>query len=650
VSAFAGIVAFDAAVPNKQTENTVCRAVTALRPGRVAARRLDGALFAQRASAGVGGGGDRIPTSLASRDGRILFAASARLDNREELGAALGLTSPELARLADADLLLRMIEHHGDAGVARCLGAFAFALWDTHARCLTLGRDCLGNKPLFYHRGHGWVAFATTLGGLLTFPDVPREIDDVALAHFMALHTNEGPQTFYRGVERVPTRSLVTIDNAGMRHRCYWAPVLDAPPPYHRDEDYVARARELFDQAVAAATRDTPHIAIATSGGLDSSAIAATAARLGMAESITCFTMVPPPGTTVDVGPFRYFDERDKVAALARMHPQLSVRWIAPESLHPYELDYTRLFARAHLPIFGPVAHGWYAHLTDAVAAAGHRALLVGNYGNYGLTWRGNFALLGLIRTRAWSEFARELRATARSSGRSLGRTFVGDVVVPGAPSALRRLIYRMRGRNPDSVAHFSALNPAFIAEHALAQQWRRRGFDPWFGTDGWNPVQYRAAILFDLSQFARDLGGMAEEISGVEIRDPHRDRRLLEFVLSIPEPMFHRNGVPRAFARQVLSDRLPPEILNEQRRGAQVPDWFRRLQARRQDIAAEIERLEASPLASRLIDLPRLRRLMTQWPKDEHEAEQHLKAYRLVLSRGVHTGQFVRWVEGTNA
>lgn len=649
MSAFAGIVAFGTAIPNKQIEDTVCRAITMLRPGRVAVRRLDGALFAQRAPSGFSGG-DRGPPFIGGRHGRTLFTALARLDNREEVGADLGLASPELAQLADPDLLLRMIEHHGEAGLARCLGAFAFALWDADARCLTLGRDCLGNKPLFYHRGRGVVAFATTLNAMLALPDVSRDIDDVALARFMALDLADGQQTFYRDIERVPSRSLVSIDDAGVRQRHYWAPNLDAPPPYRRDEDYVARARELFDQAVAAASRDLPHLAIATSGGLDSSAIAATAARLGSAQSITCFTMVPPAGAQIDVGPSRYVDERDKVTALARMHPQLGVQWIAPESLHPYELDYTRFFARANLPVLGPPAHAWYAHLNDAVAASGHRGLLVGSYGNFGLTWRGDFALLALLRAGAWSEFAHEWRAAARHSGRSLTRTFAGDVAVPGAPAALRRLIYRLRGRDPDSVAHYSALNPAFIAEHGLDRQWRTRGFDPWFGGDGWHPARHRAFMLFDRNQFGRDWTGMAEEINGFEVRDPHRDRRLVEFALSVPEPMFRRNGTPRSFARQVFADRLPREILNERRRGAQVPDWFRRLQVRRQDIAAEIERLDASPLASRLIDLPRLRRLMTQWPKDTAEAEQRLDAYKFVLSRGVHIGRFVRWVEGRNA
>jgi asparagine synthase (glutamine-hydrolysing) len=405
----------------------------------------------------------------------------------------------------------------------------------------------------------------------------------------------------------------------------------------------------LFNQAVAAATRDTPHVAISTSGGLDSSAIAATVARRGAAESSTCFTMVPPAGTQIDVGPFRYLDERDKVAALARTHPELTVRLIDTAALHRFDRDATRFFARANLPVTGSIVHGWYAHLTDAVLAARHRVLLVGNYGNFGLTWRGNFALLALLREQNWILFARELRAAARQSKRSLGRTLVGDVLVPGAPAPLRRLLHRLRGRDAHSVAHYSALNPAFVAEHGLARQWRRRSFDPWFVGDGWNPKRHRASRMFDLNQTLRDLGGMAEEINGMEVRDPHRDRRLLEFALAVPEPMYRRNGVARSFARHVFADRLPPEILNEHRRGAQVPDWFARLQTRREDIAAEIERLEASPLASRLVDIARLKRLVMQWPRNETLAEQRLDDYKFVLTRGLHIGQFVRWVEGGN-
>jgi asparagine synthase (glutamine-hydrolysing) len=647
MSALVGIVALDGAPIDREMEASASRAITAIRGGQVAVRRVPGAAFVQRdSSAGTPAAGEAYP--LTGADGRSLFAAIARIDNREELAAGLGLSSTELARTSDTRLLSSMYERWGDDGVARCVGSFAFARWDAGERRLKLGRDCLGNRPLFYHRGSHYVVFATSLGTLLAIPGVPRAIDEIALAQFIAVNHREQERTFYRGIERVPSRTMVTLDRDSIRSRKYWEPDVNAPPPYTREEDYVERARELFDIAVASVTRDTPHVTIGISGGLDSSAIAATAVRLGMAQSITCFCIVPSLGTQLDVGPFRYLDERDKVAALARMYPNLDVRFVVLEPNPTIEDNERRYFSRTNLPALGPIGIGIGRYFTDEAEAAKHPVVLLGSYGNYGLTWAGQLSLVALLRARQWSTFAHELRAVARESDRSLARAFAGDVIMPMAPFSMRRLIYRLRGRDPDSVAQHSALNPTFIAEADLARQWREQRFDPWFGPNDSNPARWRAERLFDHTQYISDSRGMADEITGHEVRDPHADRRLLEFALAVPEPMYRRDGVPRSFGRRVLADRLPPEITGERRRGAIMPNWFRTLDAGR--AARDIERLEASPLASRLIDLPRLKRLVAQWPKDAQAAEKHRAEYRLAVGRGLHVGRFVRWVEGGNA
>jgi asparagine synthase (glutamine-hydrolysing) len=630
MSAFVGIVALSGRSIDRETEERAARALARRGNGRTRVARSESALFMEHV--GPRDRAAQIKTPIPSPR-TTLFAALA-----------------ELAQTPDAALVEHRFEKLGDAGVARCLGAFAFAHWDAASRRLTLGRDCLGNRPLFYHRGAEFIWFATSLGVLLALPGVPRAIDELALAQFIAVNNGNERQTFYRGIDRVLSRSLVTIDPQGTRYRKYWSPDLDVPPPYRRDDDYVERARELLDIAVASATRDTPRVAIAASGGLDSSAIAATAARQSFAEHIACFCLVPPPATTVDVGRFRYLDERDKLAELGRMYPRLDIRFVCPDTIHPEAYDDARYFARLHLPAFDPAGLGVGAYVPDAVAAEGYRTLLIGNYGNFGLTWWGRFSLLELFRARRWGDLGRELRATAGENDQSLVRVLAANLVVPSAPHWMRRLIYRLRGRDPDSVAQHSALNPDFVAETGLARQWQKEGFDPWFGPRHSDPRKLRAYRLFDHNQYARDVRGIAEEVYGLEVRDPHGDRRLLEFALSVPEPMYQHDGVQRAFARRVLADRLPPAILQERRRGASAPTWFQSLDAKRKDIAENVERLRASRLASRLLDLPRLNRLIDQWPKNADEAEQRVVEYRLALARGVHVGRFIRWVEGGNA
>src|SRR5260370_20053532 len=159
MSAFAGIVALTGKSIEWGTEDRAASALTALRKARTVVRRVDNALIVQRAAPDEADGKTQ---PLANPDGSILFAAHCHLDNREELGGALGLAGAELARTSDAALLLRIFERWGDAGVARCLGAFAFAHWAPPPRRLTLGRDFLGNRPLFFHHGPPFAGFRTT--------------------------------------------------------------------------------------------------------------------------------------------------------------------------------------------------------------------------------------------------------------------------------------------------------------------------------------------------------------------------------------------------------------------------------------------------------------------------------------------------------
>ena len=636
---FVGFVRFAGGSIDLRYEHQGRRAAGGTRPERVGTRHLDNALFIHSQS----------ETGLLSgRGGRSLFAASARLDNRSELAEALGLSAADLARASDEALLLRMFERWGGDGVARCLGAFAFAHWAADTRRLTLGRDCLGHCSLLFHPAGDGVVFSNRIGALLALPDVPREINDMALANLLAVNQFGPRGTAYRGIERTPSRSLVTIDRAGVRHEYYWSPDFDAPPPYRRDEDYVARARELFDQAVLSTTAGAGDVAIATSGGLDSSAIAATVARLGCASRIVCYTALPPPDVNVTVKPHQYRDERDKVESLGRMYPALDLNFMTRDGLHPFDEDHARFFAEALLPRMAGIAVGGAGFMIDTMSA--HRLVLYGLAGNLGLTWTGRCSLLALARAGQWATLARELPLVARQKRQDVGRTFVSDVVRLAMPPGLRRLERKIRGHDPDGVAHYCALNPDFIAQNNLPQLWREQGFDPWLEPDGWNPARWRARMLFDKTGADRDNHDWPAQKRGLARRDPYADRRLLEFALAVPESLYRRNGVPRSFARAVFADRLPREILQETRRGANNLAWFRTLDRRRPQIAAEVEYMEASPTACRLIDVPRLKRLLDQWPKDERDAQFRSTEYRAVLDRAVHIGNFIRWVERANA
>ncbi len=632
MSAFAGIVLFGEASIDSGLATRLTSIISRHGAGRPRVQRSARAIIVQSGAS----------TARGAEGTDTVFVASSRLHNGAELAARAG--NP-IAK-DDAAIIQGLFEASGDTGLAQILGPFAFAHWNERTGELTLGRDCNGERPLFFHRGDGCVAFASYLPDLLALPDVPRRLDETMMAHFLALNHREYERTFYVGIDRVPTRSRVTITSGGAEMRRYWSPKLDAPAPCRSDGEYVERARELFDRAVARCLKDTPKVAILTSGGLDSSAVAATAARLGHGD-VTCYTGVPPSDFVAATRPHRYGDERPKVEALGRMHPTLQMRSVAPEGSHPYQDDGARLFSLIGLPMRNPCNMGWFGGLEDAIQEDGHRVTLNGSKGNYGLTWPGRHILTALAAKGRFGRMLREARVLARQRKRPLWRVLAAEAL-PLMPDLVQTLYMRLHGQIPGDVSGFSLLSDDAIEGLDLRRQWREAGFDPQYRLPA-NPLAQRAHQIYDQLQVVRDAQAMSPLWKGCEVRDPHADRELMEFCLAVPEEHYQRDGVARSFARQVFADRLPGEILNERLRGEQAPNWFESLDARKETVAADIERIEASPIAGRLMDLPRLKRLYADWPTSVGDAEARIRDYRLGLNRAVHVGQFIRWVEGGN-
>jgi asparagine synthase (glutamine-hydrolysing) len=100
------------------------------------------------------------------RDGALALVADLRLDNREELAAALSIADVTLAAMPDSALLLSAYKEWGADCVEHLIGDFAFAVWDSVARTLTLARDHMGQRHIFYHQGEGFFAFAAEIKGL----------------------------------------------------------------------------------------------------------------------------------------------------------------------------------------------------------------------------------------------------------------------------------------------------------------------------------------------------------------------------------------------------------------------------------------------------------------------------------------------------
>jgi asparagine synthase (glutamine-hydrolysing) len=220
------------------------------------------------------GGAQPVP----NHDGTVRLVADARIDNRVELGRALGVPPGERDTLSDAAWILRAYEAWGDECADRLEGDFAFVLWDGPRRRLFGARDALGIKPFFYTSTAGGrtFRFASEPGALVGGADgIGPEPNLELMARYLLNRFGDPEATLYRGVRRLPGGATITVDRSGLRTRTYWRP--DPEVRHDRGEECVERFRDLFGQAVADRLRAVGPVGAYLSGGLDSSAIVAAA-------------------------------------------------------------------------------------------------------------------------------------------------------------------------------------------------------------------------------------------------------------------------------------------------------------------------------------------------------------------------------------
>jgi asparagine synthase (glutamine-hydrolysing) len=411
-----------------------------------------------------------------------------------------------------------------------------------------------------------------------------------------------------------------------------------------RPEEYEEGLREQMDRAVAVRLRGSGgRVASHLSAGLDSSAVAATAARLLQPEggSVTAYTSVPREGFEGRGIGTSIADEGPLAASVAALHPNMEHVKIRSGALSPIEkLDpYFFLFER---PFLNLCNGNWATAILDDARARRLGILLTGQAGNMTISYDGMQHLAELAKQGRLLRLSR-LAGSLVANGTRLG-TVAAQVLGPFLPVPLWEAIGRVRGKG-QRVTESTAINAAQLPaleraarERALDFSYRPRS-DPW---------ETRLWVLgrVDHGNYNKGmLGGW-----GVDVRDPTADRRLAEWCLSVPAEQFLHGGVPRSLARRAFRDRLPAALLDERRKGFQAADWHEGLTAARGQLVAEVERLREVAPAGETLDLARMEKLLADWPEGDWHKDKVMRKYRLALLRGISAGHFLRRASGSNA
>lgn len=487
-----------------------------------------------------------LPTS--DPTGRFWITWEGRLDNREALAQKLGLDAAQAREMTDAGYVLAAYARWKDACVEHLLGDWAVVIWDTAARRLFCAKDPLGWRPLFYAQHNGMLVAGSEPLQLFAGSLVPRVVNDEFLLRFLAGAVQEPGSTCYAGVHDLEGGQSLLVQDGSVSLKTWWARPRVTPRRFRTPEEAVDEFVALFREATRARLRSNRKIGVFLSGGLDSSYVAAVAAREG--GQITGILGYAPDTRLMDER--RYAREVAGHVGITCHEIDISDCW----SLSSNWLDDSVFDAPEH-----PVQGSAHVRLAIAAREAGIGVTLGGEGGD---EWMSGYrcGADALLRGRlgaAW-QIARATRG-ARSTAHTLGRYAFVDL----APFPVQDAVAALRGKRrwndfTTTVQH----RPGWVSQrrHQRALAWQRRqGADIYWRL-------YRRGI--NESVYWRERHAFAP--NRVDHRTPFNDLRIIEFMASTPEWMKQFQGRPKDLLREAeyrvlpstIPDRLDNGIFNE--------------------------------------------------------------------------------------
>ena len=222
---------------------------------------------------------------MSSPDARFVLAYNGELYNDHDLRSELGSMGVRFRTACDTETLLHALITWGDDAIDRLRGMFAFVLYDTHTDMITMARDPLGIKPLYYsilgQGEHRQLAIASEIPALLEHPGIDRTPDPITLsAYLSSIRTTLGTRTMFESIQTLEPGDWVTMS---LKH-----------PPETRQRNWWDEPRRAPTQGIRQTIEESVHRHLRTdvpmctllSGGLDSAIIATLAMRsLGALDS-----------------------------------------------------------------------------------------------------------------------------------------------------------------------------------------------------------------------------------------------------------------------------------------------------------------------------------------------------------------------------
>jgi asparagine synthase (glutamine-hydrolysing) len=220
--------------------------------------------------------GGRQPIS--NETGDIVLVCNGEIYNSPELRSELISAGHQFRTNSDVEVILHLYEDHGEKCVDFLRGMFAFAIWDARQKILLLGRDHMGQKPLFYYQDEQNFLFASEIQALLASDVIDRKLDANALWHYLSLRFMPDQYSLLKNVKKLPAATTLMLKDGRPIFRRYWQPIFLDKFNYSERDATDALDEVLSDSVRTHLLSDVP-VGSFISSGIDSTTIATMMTR-----------------------------------------------------------------------------------------------------------------------------------------------------------------------------------------------------------------------------------------------------------------------------------------------------------------------------------------------------------------------------------
>ena len=508
---------------------------------------------------------------LYNEDGSVVVVYNGEIYNYQSLIPELQALGHVFHTKSDTEVIVHAWEAWGETCVERFRGMFAFALWDRNKETLFLARDRLGVKPLYYALlPDGQCVFGSELKAVLPHPGVTRTIDPCAVEEYFALGYVAEPRTIYASVQKLPPAHTLVLRRgaAPPAPREYWDVRFTLDNPIGFEDAKAELDRRLQDSIRLRMISEVP-LGAFLSGGVDSSAVVATMARISDAPVNTCSISFDDPA----------FDETRFAQMVAeRYRTNHFVDRVASDDfdlIDTLAATYDEPYADSSAIPTYRVCQLARQHVTVALSGDGGDENF-GGYRRYQLHLmeeklrsalplgfrRPVFGLLGRLYPKAdWAPRVFRAKTTFESLARTSVEAYLHSVSVTS--EAMRRSMFS--AKMTAMLSGYRARD-VFLAHAARAQT-----------TDPLALIQYvdlKTYLVGDINTKV-DRASMAHSL---EVREPLMDHPLVEWLASLPTPMKLRAGEGKYLLKSAMEPHLPHAVLYRPKMGFAVPlaRWIR--------------------------------------------------------------------------